>query len=160
MGGQHSAASKNPAFAALQALQGAREARSNPVAAEKAILEALALAPADIEVRLGAYRFYFYNHRFAEALGHAEFVIAHAARRLNIAVDWRETAPGDAAFDELEAAPGLYLQALVAWGYCKMRLGAKDEGSAALVKASQLDPSDRFSARVILAAAADEDDEA
>jgi tetratricopeptide (TPR) repeat protein len=140
-------------------LEGAREARSNPVAAEKAILEALSLAPADIETRLGAYRFYFYNHRFSDALPHAEFIIAHAARRLNIPVDWRDVSPEDAPFDSLEPAPGLYLQALVAWGYCMMRLDEREQGAAALEKASELDPGDRFSARVILAAAAAGDDD-
>lgn len=146
--------------AAFTALQGAREARSDPDTAEKAIKAALTLAPDDVDIRLGAYRFYFYNQRYADALPHAEFIITHAARRLNIPVDWREVQTGDAPFGELEAAPGLYLQALVAWGYCKARLGAREEGRAALVKAATLDPRDRFGAGVVLAAmAASEDDE-
>jgi hypothetical protein len=144
---------------AFAALEGAREARSNPEAAGKAVAEALAIAPNDADVRLSAYRFYFYSHRYAEALSHAEFIIAHAARRLNIPVDWREVQPGDAPFDALEAAPGLYLQALVAWGYCQVRLGAADRGSAALAKAAALDPRDRFGARLVLSAASVDDDD-
>jgi hypothetical protein len=140
------------ATAALLVLERAREARSAPETAGKAVLEALALAPDDVEVRLGAYRFYFYNHRMAEALPHAEFIIAYAARRLNIAVDWRAVRPGDAPFEDLEAVPGLYLQALAAWGYCKVRIGALEEGCAALSKVAALDPRDRFGARLILAA--------
>ena len=146
-------------IAAFLALEGAHEARSAPETAEKAILEALALAPDDVEVRLGAYRFYFYNHYLAEALPHSEFIIAYAARRLNIAVDWRAVRPDDTLFEDLEAVPGLYLQALIAWGYCKVRLGAQEEGCMALSKVVALDPRDRFGAGLILATVTKEADE-
>ncbi|MFY9697136.1 MAG: hypothetical protein WAK34_02210, partial [Rhodoplanes sp.] len=49
-------------------LAGARLARSDPATTERVVMQALALAPDDIEARLAAYRFYFYNHRIAEAL--------------------------------------------------------------------------------------------
>jgi len=108
-----------------------------------------------LDVRLAAYRFYFYNHRLDEALPHAEHILAHAARRLNIASDWREVKPADAGFGDLDEAPGLYLQALLAWGYCQLRIGAIGEGRQALAKVAELDPRDRFGARGLLAVAED-----
>lgn len=138
-------------FDALALLEGARQARSDPVTAERAVARALAVAPDDFEARLGAYRFYFYNHRFDEALPHAAFLMRLVARRLNVAGDWRAVKPGDAGFDQLEEAPGLYLQALMAWGYCQARLGERAEGAEAIAKVAELNPRDRFGARRLLA---------
>lgn len=137
--------------AARAALSRADAARSEPERAEAAVQEALTLAPADFEVRLGAYRFYFYAGRLTEALPHALHLIEHAARRLNIAGDWRAVRAGDAPFGALETAPGLYLQALLAYGYCQLRLGAEAEGREALAKVVEIDPNDRFGAGAILA---------
>ncbi|MCB2100271.1 MAG: hypothetical protein KDE22_05340 [Rhodobacterales bacterium] len=134
----------------MAALGQARTARSDPGQAERAVLEALALAPDVFEVRLGAYRFYFYNHRYDEALPHAEAILAQAARRLNVAGDWRAVGGQDAPFGEMETAPGLYLQALLAWGYCQVRLGHTAPGRAAVAKVAELDPRDRFGARAFL----------
>ena len=136
--------------AALRTLQEARTARSDPETAEKAVLRALQLAPQDADIHLGAYRFYFYNHRYADALPHAQFIIEHTARRLNISVDWRVVRPEDRDFTLLESAPGLYLQALLAWGYCHLRLGNVSLGREAIAKVAGIDPSDRFGARPIL----------
>lgn len=140
-----------PAGAAFAALGGARQARSDPVAAERAVAKALALEPDSLEVRLAAYKLYLYNHRLGEAVPHAEHILAHAARRLNISVDWRAVRPGDAPFEMMEEAPGLYLQALLAWGYCMVRLGRLEEGCAAIGKVGELDRRDRFGARRLLA---------
>ena len=128
----------------------AREARSDPIKSEAALLQALEMAPEDEQVRLGAYRFYFYNHRYAEALPHAEALIASAARRLNCPTDWRAVRPEDAPFTEAEFAPGMLLQCLIAWGYCHLRLGDMDEARAAMAQCALLDPTDRFGAAAIL----------
>jgi len=132
-------------------LAGAKAARSEPAAAERAVKAALAAAPDDFSARLAAYKFYFYNHRLAEALPHAACLLTLLARRLGVASDWRAVRPGDAAFDALEEAPGTYLQALLAWGYCQARLGATGEGAEAIAKVAELDPRDRFGARRPLA---------
>ena len=143
-------------------LAGARLARSDPATAERAVMQALDLAPDDVEVRLAAYRFYFYNHRLAEALRQAASIVVHISRRLNVATDWHLVRPGDAAFSGLEEAPSLYLQALLAWGYGSVRLGGIEEGRRALEKVVELDPRDRFGARrllgVIVAGGKAEDD--
>ncbi len=149
MTGVFADADETPGVLAL--LEGARRARTDPVAAESAVKDALAVAPDDFFARLAAYKFYFYNHRLAEAMPHAAFLVSLLARRLNVAGDWRDLSPGDAAFEELEEAPSLYLQALLAWGYCKARLGERAEGAQAIAKVAALDPRDRFGARRLLA---------
>ena len=131
---------------ALAVLEGARAARTAPEASEAAVREAVAIAPDDLAVRMGAYKFYFYNGRLAEALPHAEWCIAAAARALGLPQDWRAVAPGTAAFDGFDKAPRFFLQSLIAWGYCKARIGDLAAGLEALAKATALDPTDKFGA--------------
>lgn len=142
---------EDEADSVMAMLAGARLARSDPAATERVVLQALALAPDDIGARLAAYRFYFYNHRLADALPQADSIIVLMARRLNIATDWRLVRPGDAAFSSADEAPSLYLQALLAWGYGNVRLGQVDEGCRALEKVAEIDPRDRFGVRRLLA---------
>ncbi len=125
-------------------LGGAEAAITHTAESAEAIARALDAAPADIDVRLAAYRFAFYTHRYEEACSHASVILAHAARQLNIAADWREVAPGDADFSAQRFGPGLYLQALIGWGYCLARMGALEEAAERLSKAATLDPTDRF----------------
>ncbi len=132
-------------------LAGAEAARSRPSESAEAIARALRAAPADPEVRLAAYRFYFYSHDHAAALDQARVLLGFAARRLNLAADWRDVRAWDAAFSAHDFAPGLYLQALVAIGYCAARLGQMQEAGAVLAKAAELDPTDRFGGAWLLA---------
>ncbi|ARE41020.1 hypothetical protein RGUI_2879 [Rhodovulum sp. P5] len=145
---------------AYEILANAPGARSDPEGTARAVEAALAAAPHDLDVRLGAYRFYFYTHQFEKAVPQAEVILSLAAQRLNIASDFHAVRPDDAPFSEAELAPGLYLQALIALAYCHMRLGDFDTGQPYLDKAFELDPTDRFSAwRLERAAKANEAEE-
>lgn len=125
-------------------LAGAEAARTRPAESAEAIARALEAAPDDLDIRLAAYRFYFYTHDYAAALEQARAVLGFAARRLNLPPDWRAVRPADAAFTAHDFAPGLYLQALIAQGYCDARLGQLDAARKVLSKAAELDPTDRF----------------
>ena len=114
--------------AARRALEGAKSARSDTAAARAAVEEALRLAPDDVEVRMAAYKFHFYNHEYAFAVGHADFCIGAFARKLGVSPDWRDVRPKDADFSALDQQVGWYLQALIAWGYCRARAGEPIEG--------------------------------
>ena len=140
------AAEIDAAAAALAALEGARAARTAPEASEAAVLAALALAPDDLGIRVAAYKFYFYDARLTEALPHAAWTIVHAARSLGLPDDWRDVEPGSAAFDTLDPMPRLFLQSLLAWGWCKARTGDLAAGIAAMTRVATLDPHDRFGA--------------
>ena len=137
--------------AAQMALEGARLARSDKATARKAVDDALRLAPDDVDVRMAAYKFHFYNQDYAPAAVHAAVCIATFAADLGLLRDWRAIGPDDADFGALDQKPGRLLQALIAWGYCRARAGAPDEGRAAIAKAAELDPADRFGAKRLLA---------
>lgn len=132
-------------------LAGAEAPRTRPVESAEAIACALQQAPHDLDVRLAAYRFYFYAHDYLKAAEQAKHVLAHAARRLNVNPDWRCVSAGDARFSEPVVAPGLYLQALIASGYCAARLGHPEDAREILAKAAELDPKDRFGGAWLLA---------
>lgn len=132
-------------------LSGAEAPRSRPEEGEEAITRALELAPDDAEVRLAAYRFYYYTHNYTAARLHAHALLGHVARRLNVTPDWRDVRPQDADFTAHEFAPGLYLQVLVAMGYCAARTGDRAQALELLAKASELDPTDRFGGAWLLA---------
>ncbi|WP_108263648.1 hypothetical protein [Mangrovicoccus ximenensis] len=128
----------------LSLLAGAAEARSKPLESAAAIRAALDASPDDWRVRLAAYRFYFYSHDHAAALEQARVLLRHAARQLNIAADWRDVRAEDAGFTQFEFGPGLYMQALVALGFCAAKLHRDDLAHEVLSKAGELDPTDRF----------------
>ncbi len=128
----------------LALLAGAQAARTKPLESKAAIRAALEASPDDWRVRLAAYRFFFYSHDHAEALEQAEVLVCHAARQLNIATDWRDVGQDDAGFSEFEFAPGLYMQALVALGFCAAKLHRDDLAHEVLAKTGELDPTDRF----------------
>lgn len=131
-------------------LAGAESAISNPAETREAVEHALRLAPHEPEVRLAAYRFYYYNHDHAQAIEHAEWILAHAARYLNIATEWRDVAPGDADFSVADETPSLYMQSLIALGYCAARCERRVLAREALEQAVLLDPTDRLGARWLL----------
>ncbi|CAA7624758.1 conserved hypothetical protein [Magnetospirillum sp. LM-5] len=116
-------------------------------AAERLVLQALELAPDTLAARVGAYKFYFYRHRLAEALVHAWSCLDWVAERLQMPRDWREVQPRHADFTGLDPMPRLWLQIVIAIGYCQARLGQVEEGQESLAKVAQLDPADRFGAR-------------
>jgi hypothetical protein len=136
---------------AERALHAAGLAWQGEAAAEGHILDAVALAPGHPAVHVGAYKFYFYRHRLAEALPHARVCLADALRRSQLPADWRDLRADDAAFSLLEPAPRLVLFALIACGYVLARLGREAESRAYLAKVAELDPEDRMSARRLLA---------
>lgn len=132
-------------------------------AAERLVLRALELAPDTLAARVGAYKFYFYRHRLAEALEHARSCQDWVAERLQMPRDWRQVQPRHADFTGLEPMSRLWLQIIVAIGYCLARLGRTEEGLEYLGKVAELDPADRFGARrlaaVIARGGAEEDEE-
>lgn len=134
-----------------QILEGARQARSDFAASREAVEKALALAPEDMRARMGAYKFYLYNHRLDQAAIHAEWLLGRFADDLGVARDWRAVAPASAGFASLDFAPRRYLQALIALGYCRARGGDLTGGREMLAKAQRLDREDRFGAGRLLA---------
>ncbi len=120
--------------------------------AERPLLTAQALAPGDLSVLVGLYRFYFYQHRHADALGIAAQVLDVVAPRLGLPSDWRALDAGCLA----RVAPGaigllrFHLLALKGAGYLSLRLGLFGQGKAMLAKIVELDADNRLGARLLL----------
>jgi hypothetical protein len=131
-------------------LEGARAARSEPERSEAAVLAALQAAPNDRDVRMGAYKFYFYAARLAEAVPHAAWCVRDGARALGLPEDWRALPPGSADCTGFPKPQRFLVQSLVALGWCRARSGDVAGGLEVLAKAIAVDPSDGFGARRIV----------
>jgi hypothetical protein len=109
------------------------------------------MAPDHVAVLISFYRYYFYKGRLAETLAVARLCLAHAARALNIAPDWRLVCAEDAEFGQFDKLmPRFYLFTLKGYAYLQMRLGAVEEGHAATLKLLELDPTDKIGAKILL----------
>ncbi len=120
--------------------------------AEQPLLAAQALAPGDLSVLVGLYRFYFYQHRHADALAIAAQVLQVVAPRLGLPCDWRAL-DSDCLARVAPDAIGLlrfHLLALKGAGYLSLRLGLFGEGKAMLSKVAELDADNRLGARLLL----------
>lgn len=120
--------------------------------AERPLLEAQALAPDNLMVLVGLYRFYYYQHRYQDALHIAERVMAVVGPRLALPADWRALGP-----ELLAVAAGhgigllrFHLLALKGAGYLSLRLGRFEQGKAMLAKVVELDEGNRLGARLLL----------
>ncbi len=109
------------------------------------------LAPGHAAVYIGQYRFHFYKNRLAEALRIGKACLVKAAADNGMSTDWRDAKPTDADFSSFEAIlPRFFLFTLKGYAYLQLRLGALDEGRAAVEKLLELDPTDKVGAKVLL----------
>lgn len=116
--------------------------------AEWHLLEARQLAPRNLSVFVALYRYYYYQHRVADALNVAEDALAVTAARLNINGDWRGLGADDLAGIGGSSLTLLrfHLLALKGSGYLLLRLGRHDDALARLDKVRDLDAADRLGA--------------
>jgi hypothetical protein len=119
-------------------------------AGEAHILQALKIAPDHLAVHYGAYKFYYYKRRLAEALPHVEAWVGEGIRRNGLPADWREVLPEHADFTHFDGEPRVFLFSLRAMGWLLARLGRIEEGRAALEKVAALDPKDQMRARRLI----------
>ncbi len=130
--------------------QAARE--YGEASAEAKLLRARRLAPENLSVLVGLYRYYFYQQRLEDALPVAERAMQLAARQLGLPADWRQ-------LDEngLGAAAAIsfgllrfYLLALKAASIVMLRLGRIADSRARLTKLAGLDARDQLGAGKLL----------
>ena len=79
---------EDPLPAEAEALIARAAAEYGDPEAEKALLRALLLAPDNLTVLVGLYRYYFYQHRLDDALLVAERAMALSGRHLGLPDDW------------------------------------------------------------------------
>ncbi len=120
--------------------------------AELSLLRALLLAPENLSVLVGLYRYYFYQHRLEDALVVAERAMQLSGRHLGLPTDWRqldETRLGSAAANSFGLLR-FYLLALKAASVVLLRLGQISESRARLIKLASLDSRDQLGAGKLL----------
>lgn len=118
--------------------------------AEADLLQALALAPENLSVLVGLYRFHYYQHRPADAVQVAERIMAILAERLGLPADWRELDMPRIQQCEALGLLRLHLLALKGAGYLNLRRGLFGQGKQMLAKVCQLDPLDRLGAGLLM----------
>jgi tetratricopeptide (TPR) repeat protein len=120
--------------------------------AEYPLLRSYLLAPRNLTVLVALYRFYYYQHRYDDALVVANHSIDVAADMLGLVRDWRRLSASDMAV-VVSRSMGLlrfYLLALKGAGYLCLRLGELEDGAEFLTKVVELDPHDRLGAAALL----------
>ncbi|VFU09204.1 conserved hypothetical protein [Methylocella tundrae] len=140
--------------AAERRLREAGEAYHLDDVAETHLLAACDLAPDHPAVLIGLYRFYFYKGHMLKALEVAGKCLVMASNELGLASDWRDVNREDADFGSFAAVlPRFFMFTLKGYAYLQMRIGALDEGRAAVMKLLDLDPSDKINAGLLLSVA-------
>lgn len=114
--------------------------------AEHRLLRAYFLAPEHLTVLVALYRYFFYRHRYAEALIVADRAISRAAAELDVGVDWRAMSKDDLGRAVLVSMSltRFLLLALKGAGYIRLRLGDVSGALARFEKVAELDASDRL----------------
>lgn len=120
--------------------------------AELSLLRAHLLAPENLSVLVGLYRYYFYQHRLDDALVVAERAMQLSGRHLGLPTDWQlldETRLGSAAANSFGLLR-FYLLALKAASIVLLRLGQIPASRARLIKLAALDSRDQLGAGKLL----------
>jgi tetratricopeptide (TPR) repeat protein len=117
---------------------------------EELLRELYAEKAESLHILVALYRFYYYQHRYEDALDIASHAISVSAKNLGLTVDWSELG---AHHFGVSASMGLirfYMLALKAAAYLLLRLGRVEEAIARLNKVVELDPADQFGATFLL----------
>jgi tetratricopeptide (TPR) repeat protein len=143
---------EDPLPAEAEALIARAAAEYGDPEAEMALLRAQLLAPDNLTVLVGLYRYYFYQHRLDDALQVAERAMALSGRHLGLPDDWKlidDNHLGSAATNSFGLLR-FYLLALKASSVVLLRLGRINASRARLSKLVALDSRDQLGAGKLL----------
>ena len=121
--------------------------------AELALLRAYFLAPEQLSVLVGLYRFYFYQHRLVEADRVAIRAMAIAGARLGLSEEWSELTPAGlgAGIRRSMGLTRFWLMALKARAILALRDFRIETARAMLLKLREVDECDRLGVIPLLA---------
>lgn len=120
--------------------------------AEPYLQQAQALAPDNLTVHVALYRFYYYQHRYADALSVAECAIGLSGRLFGYRGHWRRMTLEILAHGMVRSfgMVRFYLLALKGAGYLQLRQGEIAAGVERLEKVRELDAADRLNVAMLL----------
>jgi tetratricopeptide (TPR) repeat protein len=115
-------------------------------AAERSLLQAYFLEPNHLTVLVALYRYFYYQHRYREALITADRAIVITAQRLNLPASWRALSESNLAQSALTSMSltRFLLFALKGSSYLLLRLGEPVEALERLETLALIDTSDRL----------------
>jgi len=120
--------------------------------AETCLLKAFFIAPRNLTVLVAMYRYYYYQHKYVEAIRVAEHAMEVSGSRLHLPKDWHDlelSCLGEAAVISMGQLR-FYLMALKGAGYLHLRSGNFETGADMLSKVVEVDPNDRLRAAFLL----------
>jgi tetratricopeptide (TPR) repeat protein len=120
--------------------------------AERNLLLAYFLEPEHPTVLVALYRYFYYQHRYREALIIAERAIRLTAQRLDLPTSWRALSESDLAQSALNSMSltRFLLFALKGSGYLLLRLGEPAEALERLETLAAIDTRDRLGVHELL----------
>src|ERR1035438_3010158 len=135
--------------AAERAIREAGLAWHDEPEAERALALAASIAPGHTAVLTAHYRYNLYKHRYGPAQTCAERLLAAAAARLKIPLDWQEVRAAHADFRAQDPDIRFWLFVLQAYGYVLLRLGRRDLAMVAMRHVVALDTDDQTKKRTL-----------
>lgn len=120
--------------------------------AEKCLLKAYFIAPENLTVLVAMYRYYYYQHKYKDAIQVAYRAMDVSSERLNLPKNWQElklSHLGEGAVISMGLLR-FYLMALKGAGYLSLRDGDFESGASMLSKVVEVDPNDRLRATFLL----------
>ncbi|MDJ0741737.1 MAG: hypothetical protein QNJ32_00085 [Xenococcaceae cyanobacterium MO_167.B27] len=136
----------------------ASENWQNTGLAEKYIREALSRAGNNLDVLVGAYRFFFYKHQPAVALSIAQQVLQLITTQENLPVDWSQLKP-ILVTRKQEPNIRLYLNAYAATGLVLAQLGKIEQAKLVSERVKEIDDNREFCATTVFEVITREPDE-
>jgi tetratricopeptide (TPR) repeat protein len=120
--------------------------------AESKLLKAYVIAPRNLTLLVAMYRFYYYQHRWSDALYIADQAMLVSGELLEMTTHWRLLTPGHLGAAALRSMGLLrfYFLALKGAGYLCLRMEDREAAIERLQKVVELDPQDRLGANLLL----------
>ena len=120
--------------------------------AEAKLLKAYLLAPHNLSLLVAMYRFYYYQHRWSDALYIADQAMLVSGKMLEMTMHWRLLKPDHLGGPALRSMGLLrfYFLALKGAGYLCLRMEDREGAVERLQKVVELDPQDRLGAKMLL----------
>jgi len=122
--------------------------------AEPLLLQAFMLEPGNLTVLVAMYRFYYYQHRYRDAIDIAHQAMGVVAPSIYFPGEWAAISTDNLANGVMQSFTlvRFYLLALKGAAYLHLRLGEIEDGVRMLNKVIELDAQDRLGARGLLQA--------